>query len=129
VWVGRRGGGGDGGLDVSALPCATSFRARALSATREAPALCSTHPSHRAAGQVVLTRWLDAQGAPCPDALRLGFLNAAFQTGVRSLLDDAILQSGGVVHLSVCMCLVWEVEARVGVPLSCKGLLSLGAWA
>jgi Mg2+-importing ATPase len=48
----------------------------------------------RLAAQVVLTRWLDWRGRACEDALRFGFLNSYFQTGLPNLLDAAILQSG-----------------------------------
>lgn len=48
----------------------------------------------RPALQVMLTCWLDARGEESAAALRWAYLTAHFQTGLRSVLDAAILQSG-----------------------------------
>lgn len=45
--------------------------------------------------QVVLMRWLDWHGQESGAVLRWGFLNSYFQTGIRNLLDTAILREGG----------------------------------
>lgn len=42
----------------------------------------------------MLTCWLDWRGEESGAALRWAFLNAHFQTGLRNLLDAAILRSG-----------------------------------
>lgn len=39
-------------------------------------------------------RWMDWRGRESVGVLRWGFLNAYFQTGVRNLMDAAILQEG-----------------------------------
>lgn len=44
--------------------------------------------------QVMLARWLDYRGQASRQTLLWGFLNARFQTGLRNLLDGAILQTG-----------------------------------
>lgn len=51
--------------------------------------------------QVMLARWLDYRGEESRQALLWGFLNARFQTGLRNLLDGAILQTGGAVWCSL----------------------------
>jgi hypothetical protein len=52
--------------------------------------------------EVVLTQWLDWMGRPNPAALRWGFFNAFFQTGLSNLLDQAILQEGRVPMCTIC---------------------------
>ena len=44
--------------------------------------------------QVMLARWLDYRGEESRQALLWAFLNARFQTGLRNLLDGAILETG-----------------------------------
>jgi len=44
--------------------------------------------------QVMLARWLDYRGEESRQVLLWAFLNARFQTGLRNLLDGAILETG-----------------------------------
>lgn len=48
--------------------------------------------------RIVLERHLDVDGVDSEVALRYGAMNAHFQTGLRNLLDDAVLEAAGL-HL------------------------------
>lgn len=57
----------------------------------------------------MLARWLDYRGEESQQALLWGYLNARFQTGLRNLLDGAILQTGGAVG-AAGMAMLWQHE-------------------
>eukprot|EP00887_Chlorella_sp_A99_P007863 scaffold20.g7863.t1 len=61
--------------------------------------LCCDKTGTLTRDEVVLMRWLDWRGRKSPHALRWGFLNASFQasqrmTGIRSILDTAVIREG-----------------------------------
>ncbi len=56
--------------------------------------LCSDKTGTLTEARISLMREVDAAGAAGGGALRLGRLNAAFETGLKSPLDDAILAAG-----------------------------------
>jgi len=56
--------------------------------------LCSDKTGTLTEARITLMREVDASGAAGGGALRLGRLNAAFETGLKSPLDDAILAAG-----------------------------------
>ena len=55
--------------------------------------LCSDKTGTLTSGQMILDRSLNPFGNPSKRALALAYLNSAFETGIRSPLDTAILQS------------------------------------
>jgi Mg2+-importing ATPase len=57
--------------------------------------LCSDKTGTLTAGEMVLDRSLDALGNPADEALRLAYINSAYQTGVANPLNAAILSRGG----------------------------------
>lgn len=54
--------------------------------------LCSDKTGTLTAGNMSLDRSLDPFGSPSPRILELAYLNSKFETGIRSPLDDVILQ-------------------------------------
>ena len=54
--------------------------------------LCSDKTGTLTAGTMSLDRSLDPFGNPSRRALELAYLNSKFETGIRSPLDDVILQ-------------------------------------
>jgi len=55
--------------------------------------LCSDKTGTLTSGNMILDRSLDPFGTPSPRVFTLAYLNSKFQTGIRSPLDGAILQS------------------------------------
>jgi P-type Mg2+ transporter len=53
--------------------------------------LCTDKTGTLTEAKIRLVRHVDAEGVDCPEVLRLAFLNSAFETGIHSPLDDAIL--------------------------------------
>ena len=53
--------------------------------------LCTDKTGTLTEAKIRLVRHVDANGTECPKVLRLAYLNSAFETGIRSPLDDAIL--------------------------------------
>ena len=53
--------------------------------------LCTDKTGTLTEAKIRLVRHVDADGAECPKVLRLACLNSAFETGIHSPLDDAIL--------------------------------------
>lgn len=113
------------------MPCGLGQSERqALSSTPDHPALTTRLPTAppplpactcSPVPQVMLARWLDYRGQASRQNLLWGFLNARFQTGLRNLLDGAILQTGapamflpaGInLHSIACMPHRW----RMGGP-------------
>ncbi|KAI7845547.1 hypothetical protein COHA_000966 [Chlorella ohadii] len=56
--------------------------------------LCCDKTGTLTMDEVMLARWLDYRGEESRQALLWAFLNARFQTGLRNLLDGAILETG-----------------------------------
>ena len=54
--------------------------------------LCTDKTGTLTEGRIKLERHLDAQGNDSDEVLRLAYLNSYFETGLRSPLDDAILE-------------------------------------
>ncbi|MBS2038838.1 magnesium-translocating P-type ATPase, partial [bacterium] len=54
--------------------------------------LCSDKTGTLTLGQIKLERYVDLEGEEFPEVLRYAALNSAFQSGIRSPLDDAVLQ-------------------------------------
>jgi len=59
--------------------------------------LCTDKTGTLTKGAIALSAAVDADGRPSPGVLRLAAINASFQTGMASALDEAILASG-VAH-------------------------------
>ncbi len=55
--------------------------------------LCSDKTGTLTEGEIALGRHVDSQGRDNDDVLRLVYLNSYFQSGIKSPLDDAILES------------------------------------
>jgi len=55
--------------------------------------LCSDKTGTLTTGELTLERGVDGFGRPTPEVLRLGALNSALETGIRSPLDAAILRA------------------------------------
>ena len=53
--------------------------------------LCTDKTGTLTEAKIRLVRHVDADGTECPKVLRLAYLNSAFETGIHSPLDDAIL--------------------------------------
>ena len=53
--------------------------------------LCTDKTGTLTKGQIVLEKHLDAQGDPSEKVLQFGYLNSYHQTGLKNLLDEAIL--------------------------------------
>ena len=62
--------------------------------------LCTDKTGTLTTGQIVLERALDPRGEVSEEALRLGFLNAAMETGIENPLDTAIVSAGEAAGLS-----------------------------
>ena len=58
--------------------------------------LCSDKTGTLTEADIKLTRSIDLNGMDCPAALKAGLLNAAFETGLKSPLDNAILAAGTI---------------------------------
>lgn len=56
--------------------------------------LCSDKTGTLTQARIKLVRQVDAQGEDCSEVLRWAWINAAFDTGLKSPLDQAILQAG-----------------------------------
>lgn len=56
--------------------------------------LCTDKTGTITSGSVSLARALDAAGAPSDDVARLGFVNAALETGIANPLDEALVAAG-----------------------------------
>ncbi|MGZ5914566.1 MAG: HAD-IC family P-type ATPase [Hyphomicrobium sp.] len=53
--------------------------------------LCTDKTGTLTEAKIRLVRHVDSNGTECPKVLRLAYLNSAFETGISSPLDDAIL--------------------------------------
>ncbi len=53
--------------------------------------LCTDKTGTLTEDKVVLERHVDLEGRESPDVLRLAYINSYFQTGLRNLLDDAVM--------------------------------------
>ncbi len=62
--------------------------------------LCTDKTGTLTEGQIVLDAVLDAAGEPSEDIRTLGFLNAAFETGIANPLDRAIVADGERAQLT-----------------------------
>jgi Mg2+-importing ATPase len=62
--------------------------------------LCTDKTGTLTEGTVVLHEALDADGAVSPGLLRLGYLNAAFETGIDNPLDAALVAAGAAGGLT-----------------------------
>jgi P-type Mg2+ transporter len=56
--------------------------------------LCTDKTGTLTADKVVLLRYVDPSGFKAPKVLRYGFLNSYYQTGLKNLLDIAVLDQG-----------------------------------
>ncbi|MBN9420596.1 magnesium-translocating P-type ATPase [bacterium SCN 62-11] len=54
--------------------------------------LCSDKTGTLTLGKIELERYVDLDGQECADVLRCAALNSAFQSGIRSPLDEAVLR-------------------------------------
>jgi P-type Mg2+ transporter len=54
--------------------------------------LCSDKTGTLTEGRITLERYVDAKGAQCEQVLLYAALNGAFETGIKSPMDDAIVQ-------------------------------------
>ncbi len=62
--------------------------------------LCTDKTGTLTEDRVVLERHIDLEGRDSPDVLRLAYINSYFQTGLRNLLDDAVLEFAGRLGMS-----------------------------
>jgi Mg2+-importing ATPase len=62
--------------------------------------LCTDKTGTLTEDRVVLERHVDLEGRDSPDVLRLAYINSYFQTGLRNLLDDAVLDFAGRLGLA-----------------------------
>ena len=53
--------------------------------------LCTDKTGTITEGKIVLEKHLDAQGDPSDKVLQYGYLNSYYQTGLKNLMDEAIL--------------------------------------
>jgi Mg2+-importing ATPase len=58
--------------------------------------LCSDKTGTLTEADIKLTRSIDLNGSDCAGVLKAGLLNAAFETGLKSPLDNAILAAGTI---------------------------------
>jgi Mg2+-importing ATPase len=58
--------------------------------------LCSDKTGTLTEAHIALVRTVDLEGHDSARAMRLGRLNAAFETGIKSPLDEAILEAGAI---------------------------------
>ncbi|NBU87841.1 MAG: HAD family hydrolase [Betaproteobacteria bacterium] len=56
--------------------------------------LCTDKTGTLTTGVMTVEQALDALGQPCEQVLRLGYLNAAFETGIENPLDAALVSEG-----------------------------------
>jgi Mg2+-importing ATPase len=63
--------------------------------------LCTDKTGTLTQGEMVLEQAVDPAGAPSPQVLRWGYLNAAFETGIENPLDAALVQAGERQQLGV----------------------------
>jgi len=56
--------------------------------------LCTDKTGTLTQDKIVLERHTDPYGAPCDEALRYAWLNSHYQTGLKNLLDRAVLEHG-----------------------------------
>ena len=62
--------------------------------------LCTDKTGTLTQGKVVLEKYLDAHGDPSEKVLQYGYLNSYFHTGLKNLLDEAVLNHGDLeAHL------------------------------
>src|ERR1700687_1662350 len=62
--------------------------------------LCTDKTGTLTQGKVVLEKYLDPHGDPSEKVLLYGYLNSYFHTGLKNLLDDAVLKHGDLeAHL------------------------------
>jgi Mg2+-importing ATPase len=59
-----------------------------------ADVLCTDKTGTLTQGKIVLEKHLDVQGNPSPRVLHYGYMNSYFQTGLKNLMDEAILDHG-----------------------------------
>ena len=64
--------------------------------------LCTDKTGTLTEGAIVLQKALDPSGQPSDDVVRLGFLNAAFETGIENPLDGALIAAGRKAGLTTC---------------------------
>lgn len=62
--------------------------------------LCTDKTGTITSGSVSLARAVDAFGTASDDVMRLGFLNAVFETGISNPLDEALVAAGAQAGLS-----------------------------
>ena len=58
--------------------------------------LCTDKTGTITMGKVVLEKHLDVRGNPSERVLEYGYMNSYYQTGLKNLLDEAILDHGGL---------------------------------
>lgn len=58
--------------------------------------LCTDKTGTLTQDKIVLEEYVDLQGDPHPDVLRFAYLNSLHQTGLKNLLDRAILEHGEI---------------------------------
>jgi len=75
-----------GGAIVKRLSSMQNFGAMDL--------LCTDKTGTLTEDRVALIRYLDVQGAPAPRVLEHSYLNSIFQTGLKNLIDRAIIEKG-----------------------------------
>src|SRR5256885_16782449 len=54
--------------------------------------LCTDKTGTLTQDRIVLERHTDAFGQPCDETLRFAYLNSHYQTGLKNLLDHAVLE-------------------------------------
>jgi Mg2+-importing ATPase len=62
--------------------------------------LCTDKTGTLTVGVMALEATLDVEGAPSADVLRLGHLNAAFETGIENPVDAALVEAGAAAGLA-----------------------------
>ncbi|MBS1796479.1 MAG: magnesium-translocating P-type ATPase [Acidobacteria bacterium] len=60
--------------------------------------LCTDKTGTLTMDKVVLEKHLDINGATCDEVLLYGYLNSFYQTGLKNLLDIAVLEHAGLKH-------------------------------
>jgi Mg2+-importing ATPase len=54
--------------------------------------LCTDKTGTITEGKIVLEKYIDVRGNPSPRVLEFGYINSYFQTGLKNLMDEAILK-------------------------------------
>ena len=87
--------------------------------------LCTDKTGTLTRDQIVLERYLDMHAADSEEALELGYLNSYFQTGLKNLMDKAVLAHRNLEALAARHQLVDEIpfdfqRRRMSVVVSCR---------